>query len=892
MISEGDQRILIVDDDPDSVILLKKHLSNAGYEVFTASDGHEALRVILSEGPLIIITDWMMPGMDGLELCRAIRNHEAIPFAFIIIVTAHQTMEDNIVEAFEAGADDYLTKPINPKELLARLRAARRIIELQQEVSKRTRQLHHHNAQMAITNVKLAESNEKLNRVAKTDSLTGLINRRAVLERLQEYWSRSNRNSSPMACIMMDLDRFKSCNDNYGHDIGDHILKLTADTLSLQIRKDEIVSRFGGEEFVILCPEATEQEATVCAQRMREAIEEMVLERRDLRLKVTASLGVAQRTSDMNSPEDLLRAADQAMYAAKGGGRNKVCVASELASDPDDDMTKTNQLDNMKSVLPLESQQDGGVVLVVDDDAAQRILCKKILGHAGYEVVEAVDGVEALSKIKAHPPDVILMDVIMPNMDGLECIREIKKNHDIRHIPIIIVSGRTDSSDIIAGLKAGASEYLIKPIKPNDLAFRISSMIRLNKEMADNIDRRGEQSRAQVLISDFAQDIATSTTVGDVIDRTIYAAAELTCCKNVCVWLPDEKKNGLTLTKSMRRSPERHTLIRLPMDKGLVSQVYRTCKAVVCDASQCSALHEKHENESELMSCPSISVPLCVHDQVVGVLCMSDRHASVSFDSLEMEYIQLICNIAASAIHERMTRQARDEARHSIVVALAQLAEHRDSDAGTHLYHVGRYCLLLAKQLQSIEKYQSLISDDYLENLLEAVPLHDIGKVAIPDRILLKRGSLTDEEFDAMKVHTVIGAKTLRSVIDRIPDVSYLNMAEEIALNHHEWYNGKGYPHGVKGEDIPLSARIVTVADVYDAITSKRIYKDAMPHADAVAIITNASGKQFDPDIVEAFIACEQQFKELANVLSVNPESENHKDDLSTQGVLPTISIS
>lgn len=864
---DDDRRILVVDDDPDAILLMQKHLSDAGYQVFTASDGREALRILLSEGPLIVVTDWMMPGMDGLELCRAIRSHEAIPFAFIIIVTAHQTMEDNIVEAFEAGADDYLTKPLSKKELLARLRAARRIINLQQEVSTRTRELHHYNAKMAVTNAMLAESNEKLNQAATTDALTGLMNRRAVLERLHEYWSLSNRNLKPLACIMLDLDRFKSFNDTYGHDVGDQVLKDTANTLSRHIRKGELVSRFGGEEFLILCPEATEQEATVCAQRLRQAVESTVIRRGDLKLKVTASLGVAQRTPDMNSLEDLMRAADQAMYAAKDEGRNRVCVACEKSQDQDDDHKKEQLCEEVK-VYPSVSQHEGGVVLVVDDDAEQRILCKKILDRAGYKVIEAVDGVDALLKIKTHSPDVVLMDVVMPNMDGLECTREIKNNHDIRHIPIIIASSRTDASDIVAGLEAGADEYLTKPINPRELVLRIRSMLRLKTELSDYNAFRGEQSRALELISDFAGEMAILETTREVINRTVTVLAILTCSRRVCVLMPDQDQKSLLWVHGIGTKREDQPRIRLPINQGMYGETYRTGRSNVCNGNECSNTPCNLTEDPFCMTCSGMSFPLRIPENIIGVLCISDRQDGVEYSILEQEYVHLICNIAASAIHERMTRHARDEARYSIVVALARLAEYRDCDMGKHLDRVSRFCVLLAKELQRLKKYKSVITDKFLKDLEKAVPLHDIGKVAIPDSILLKPGSLTDEEFEKMKVHTVIGAKTLRSVIERVPDVGYLNMAEDIAQSHHEWYNGTGYPDGLGGDEIPLSARMTAVADVYDAITTKRVYKEAIPHIDAVVIIANGAGQHFDPDVVEAFVACEQQFKALAEELA------------------------
>lgn len=877
-------RILVVDDDPQSLALIKRHLTNSGFQVISATNGKEAMRIMLDEAPSIIVTDWMMPEMDGLELCRAIRSHEAIPFAYIIIVTAHQTLEDDIVEAFVAGADDYLTKPINNKELLARLRAAERIIELQEEVTLRTRDLHKYNAQMAVTNVKLAESNEKLNQVATTDALTGMLNRRAVLEHLTQFWHLSKRHDHSLSCIMLDLDRFKACNDTYGHDVGDLVLKETGKILSDTVRSGEIVARLGGEEFLIICPQATEKDAAVCAQRIRQAIESMVVQSDYHKLQITASLGVAQTTPEMNSQDDLLKAADSALYAAKDAGRNTVCYASDKTSNHVDDAI--DLLDNIPGSEQLLSQthlSHHAIVLVIENDDEIHDLCSKQLHSDGCEIMNAVDCDDAKLKITKYSPDVILMGTNIENMDALACTRDIKNNPESKHIPIILISTQSENADILAGLEAGADEYLTKPINPKEFVLRVRSMIRLKSELMESNEVRGEQSRALAILSDFAKNISTSDSLDEVYNKTIDAAAELTCSKKVCVLLPNQDQQYLSWVDGIGSEFQDTTQIRLPIAEGVSGKAFQSQAPVACDGKTCELYHNQVTPETVCSTCPGISSPLSVPERNIGVLCISDRQDGKAYTLLEQEYVHLICNIAASAIHERLTRRARDDARHTIVVALAQLAEHRDSDTGKHLDRVSKFCVLLARKLSLIDKYREIITENFLEELERAVPLHDIGKVAIPDRILLKSSALTDEEFDKMKTHTSIGAKTIRSVIERVPDVGFLKMAEEIAYSHHEWYNGQGYPQGLEGESIPLSARIATVADTYDAITSKRTYKDALPHADALAIIQNASGQHYDPDVVEAFLTCEQEFKQLAIELA-----DKIAHDPSTQPSLST----
>jgi len=211
------------------------------------------------------------------------------------------------------------------------------------------------------------------------------------------------------------------------------------------------------------------------------------------------------------------------------------------------------------------------------------------------------------------------------------------------------------------------------------------------------------------------------------------------------------------------------------------------------------------------------------------------------------------------------------EMREMVIFALARLAESRDPETGRHLERVQSYSRVLARQLATNPKYASIIDAEYIRLVYQTSPLHDIGKVGIPDSVLLKPGRLTPEEFDIMKLHTKYGADTLNAALERYPEARFLKMARDIAACHHERYNGTGYPHGYKGEAIPLCARIVSLADVYDALTSKRVYKDAFSHTVARGMILNDSGTHFDPDIVDAFLEVEDQFQAICSELSAEP---------------------
>ena len=203
------------------------------------------------------------------------------------------------------------------------------------------------------------------------------------------------------------------------------------------------------------------------------------------------------------------------------------------------------------------------------------------------------------------------------------------------------------------------------------------------------------------------------------------------------------------------------------------------------------------------------------------------------------------------------------ESRDVTIFALAKLAESRDPETGTHLERIREYCRILALHLSEDRKYQDEIDGDYIQLLYLTSSLHDIGKVGIPDAVLLKPGRLTEEEFEVMKRHAIIGGRTLDAALRARPEAEFLAMGRDIAWTHHERVDGTGYPVGLKGSQIPLSGRIVALADVYDALTTKRVYKPAFSHSDSRALILEGAGTQFDNDIVEAFLANEQRFIEV-----------------------------
>lgn len=200
------------------------------------------------------------------------------------------------------------------------------------------------------------------------------------------------------------------------------------------------------------------------------------------------------------------------------------------------------------------------------------------------------------------------------------------------------------------------------------------------------------------------------------------------------------------------------------------------------------------------------------------------------------------------------------EMQMATIFSLAKLAQSRDDDTGKHLERVQKYCFSLASELAKNPDFSDVVTKNYIKNVVFASALHDIGKVSIPDSILLKPGKLTPEEFDIMKTHTTLGAKTLEEVNEKFAFNDFIRMGISIAKYHHERWDGKGYPEGLKGRDIPLCARIMAIADVYDALSSKRTYKDAFPHAKCIEIIKEGRGTQFDATLVDVFLTVQDEF--------------------------------
>ncbi len=305
---DKDFPILVVDDDAVSRTLVKKHLTKAGFAADSAANGSEALELFDKNFYPIMLTDWMMPEIDGPQLCRLIREKKTDGYVFIILITARDSKTD-IVSGLESGADDYLTKPIHPAELIARINTGIRILKLEKS---------------------LKNANEEIRLLSISDPLTGCYNRSYLNERFPQELRRAQRYSHPLSVVLADIDHFKNVNDSYGHQAGDEVLKIFAHCIDNQIRKKvDWVVRYGGEEFLIVLPETTCEGAHSIADRLRIAVSKKRIQVNGNHINITASFGGATAKFSMRCIQDidmdkLIYRADEQLYRSKGDGRNRV----------------------------------------------------------------------------------------------------------------------------------------------------------------------------------------------------------------------------------------------------------------------------------------------------------------------------------------------------------------------------------------------------------------------------------------------------------------------------------------------------------------------------------------------------------------------------------------
>ena len=298
-------KILIVEDESIFRRMVKKYLLDAGYDIVEAEDGQSAWELFQRESFHLVITDWMMPRLSGPELIQKIRTSGHKNYTYIIMLTAMDD-KDNVVLGLESGADEYLTKPFNSRELIARVASGMRIIKLEEQ---------------------LMQAHQQMEILAMRDGLTGLLNRRAIEEYAEAEFNLALRKERAMSVILVDIDHFKNVNDQFGHKFGDHALQQVAQILREDLRTYDRIGRWGGEEFILILPDTQLMDALTVAERVRVRTAEMKMSLENGEtFSVHISLGVASTAGQFTSLTKLIDAADQALYQAKQTGRNRVCI--------------------------------------------------------------------------------------------------------------------------------------------------------------------------------------------------------------------------------------------------------------------------------------------------------------------------------------------------------------------------------------------------------------------------------------------------------------------------------------------------------------------------------------------------------------------------------------
>lgn len=293
-------------------------VEDSGHVVYPADNGNTALALAMEVFPHVIVSTFELPGLDGIELCLALRATDEGRRIHIILMDEGQS-EEQLARAYEAGADGYAPLAISPKGMHTRLCAAQRLVQLQDAWEKDRAQLRQIAAELAVVNRRLANA-------ALTDLLTGLLNRRAAMDLLQQTWSAASRSGRPFAVLMLDVDHFKEINDSYGHAAGDLVLREVSTMLRNAARREDSVCRIGGEEFLVICPNTDRQLARVVAERLRDALASRPIAIGKTLRTITISIGVAEREADMPQSDALIGTADRALYQAKSAGRNRICM--------------------------------------------------------------------------------------------------------------------------------------------------------------------------------------------------------------------------------------------------------------------------------------------------------------------------------------------------------------------------------------------------------------------------------------------------------------------------------------------------------------------------------------------------------------------------------------
>jgi len=517
-------------------------------------------------------------------------------------------------------------------------------------------------------------------------------------------------------------------------------------------------------------------------------------------------------------------------------------------------------------------------ILFVDDEALLLEGIKRQLRRQ-FDVSVANGGEIALGVLAEEGPfAVVVSDFNMPGMDGVVFLNNVYQRYP--HTVLIMLTGRAELDVAINALhNAHISRFLNKPCPKEILQetlqdgleqyrLRMSeqllqaqlqqanhSLETLNNQLEIRV---AQKTRALQLQYQHVASMAQMQNSQAVMTALSNAVKDLPNILGISLWISPQMDGEFTCQYPADNTPIQFDARDCP--EGLIAQTLSSKKIWRHQPGNASSISEF--DASLFPDKPLMSVPLQSKQGLMGLLNIAGDPLKVETDILDA--LIGIVDVTATALQSHWNREAFEEAQDAIITSLAKLSEYRDPETGAHLLRLKKYCGLLCQSLAKTEQFRDHITPEFTEDLIRSSPLHDIGKVGIPDAILKKPGRLTPEEFEIMKDHAKIGGDTLRTVYDQYPSQSFIKCGMEVAYGHHEKWNGSGYPNGLQGEAIPLTARILALVDVYDALTCRRIYKPPFPREQAKGIIVEGSGIHFDPDIVNCFLSIEGDFHDIA----------------------------
>lgn len=469
-------------------------------------------------------------------------------------------------------------------------------------------------------------------------------------------------------------------------------------------------------------------------------------------------------------------------------------------------------------------------ILIIDDEDSIRQLCSAVLTSNDYLVRSASNGIEALKMVGSEPFDLILTDIKMPGMNGLQLIISIRGVD--AEIPIVVITGHGTVETAIESLKLGVQGFLMKPFTIKELKDSVHDAFTKSRLMKENI-----RLRALMPLFETTKMLMTQIDLDQLLDTIVDTAMKDTRADRGSLMLLDEKRGELRIAASYGLTPELIGSSREKIGEGISGWVAEKGKPLLIsnDSSLDPALSESMRDGGITSA---LCVPLIIKEKVIGVLNLSKTKAEGQFTNADQEMLSVLCGQAAIAIENARLYMRLEDSYLSTIIALSAAVEARDSYTVGHMHHISEYSTAIAKELG--------LSNEEIADIRIAGLLHDLGKIGIPDNILLKPGKLSKAEYDIMKSHPTVGVRIIESI-------ESLKNSSVIIGSHQEQYDGTGYPKGQKGAEIPLGARILAVADAFDAMTTTRPYRKALSYKEAFEEIKRCSGTQFDPEVVKHF---------------------------------------